>query len=95
MEAKDFCYWLKGYIELGGDHLNAQQIKILSDKLEMVLDETDQEHDQFIGTPVWDGGTTITITDGTGCVLATEGGSGTTNVYNTELTTLTSVIGNA
>lgn len=37
MTPENFCYWLRGYFELGNDELTSEQIEIIKQHLDLVL----------------------------------------------------------
>ncbi len=38
MKARDFCYWLQGFFEIGGtEPLNEEQVKMIRDHLNLVF----------------------------------------------------------
>jgi hypothetical protein len=38
LEARDFCYWLQGFLEISGaDKLTPEQVKIINDHLQLVF----------------------------------------------------------
>ncbi len=37
MTSQEFCYWLNGYFELGGETLTPEQIKIVKDHLSLTF----------------------------------------------------------
>lgn len=49
MEAKDFCYWLQGYLEMSSvKTLNEQELQILRDHLKLVFEKVTPTYTQQI-----------------------------------------------
>lgn len=52
MNERDFCYWLRGYIELGGGtvYINSEQMKVVKAHLDIVLRNTNQKETPTLTT---------------------------------------------
>ena len=61
MTAENFCYFLQGYFELGGENLSPQQVQIIKDHLALVFNKV---------TPSYDLGATTISQDQTYCSLS-------------------------
>ena len=52
MDAKEFCYWLKGYFEMSdSEKLDEKQVKILKDHLDLVFTKVTPDYSKIFKYP--------------------------------------------